>query len=71
MTRPTARYDLHLHTRWSYDATAEPRRYFEAARRRGVRCIAVADHHVLDSRGEVDAIAADFPDVRAIPAAEP
>ena len=70
MTTTTARYDLHLHTRWSYDATATPRRYFEAARQRGVRCIAITDHHVLDALGEVDAIAADFPDVRAIPAAE-
>jgi len=70
MKRPTARYDLHLHTRWSYDATANPRRYFEAARMRGVRCLAITDHHVLDSHGEVAAIAREFPDVRSVPAAE-
>ena len=70
MTTPTARYDLHLHTHWSYDATANPRRYFEAARRQGLRCIAITDHHVLDSLGEVDAIAKDFPDIRAVAAAE-
>lgn len=68
--QPPAIYDLHLHTRWSYDATANPRRYFEEACRRGVRCIAITEHHVLDSLGEVMAIAKDFPDVRAIPAAE-
>ena len=70
MTRPTARYDLHLHTRWSYDATANPRRYFESARERGVRCLAITDHHVLDSRGDVDVTAREFPDVRSVPAAE-
>jgi predicted metal-dependent phosphoesterase TrpH len=35
-----------------------------------VRCIAITDHHVLDSLEEVQSTARDYPDVRAIPAAE-
>ena len=63
-------YDLHLHTYWSYDATANPKNYFQRARELGVRCIAIADHHVLDSLEEVMQIAQDYPDVRTIPSAE-
>jgi predicted metal-dependent phosphoesterase TrpH len=63
-------YDLHLHTYWSYDATTDPARYFERARVLGMRCIAITDHHVLDSLGEVSEIASAYPDVRAIPSAE-
>jgi predicted metal-dependent phosphoesterase TrpH len=65
-----ASYDLHLHTYWSYDATTDPRRYFERARVLGTRCIAITDHHVLDSLDEVLEIAAAYPDVRVIPSAE-
>lgn len=63
-------YDLHLHTYWSYDATADPRNYFQRARELGARCIAIADHHVLDSLEEVIEIAQEYPDVQTIPAAE-
>ena len=63
-------YDLHLHTYWSYDATTHPENYFKRARELGVRCLAVADHHILDSLEEVLEIAQDYPDVRVIPAAE-
>jgi len=63
-------YDLHLHTYWSYDATAHPENYFKRAQELGVRCFAVADHHVLDSLEAVRQIALDYPDVRVIPAAE-
>jgi predicted metal-dependent phosphoesterase TrpH len=65
-----ASYDLHLHTYWSYDATTDPERYFRRARALGMRCIAITDHHVLDSLDEVLDISAGFPDVRVIPAAE-
>jgi predicted metal-dependent phosphoesterase TrpH len=65
-----ASYDLHLHTHWSYDATAHPRTYFEQARVLGVRCIAITDHHVLDSLPEVLRIAEGYPDLQIIPAAE-
>jgi predicted metal-dependent phosphoesterase TrpH len=65
-----ASYDLHLHTYWSYDATTDPERYFQRARSLGMRVIAITDHHVLDSLDEVSRIAANYPDVRAIPSAE-
>lgn len=63
-------YDLHLHTYWSYDATAHPENYFKRARELGVKCLAIADHHVLDSLEEVMEVAQDYPDVRVIPSAE-
>jgi len=63
-------YDLHLHTYWSYDATAHPENYFKQAQKLGVRCFAIADHHALDSLEEVLGLAQDYPDVRVIPAAE-
>jgi predicted metal-dependent phosphoesterase TrpH len=65
-----ASYDLHLHTYWSYDATTDPERYFSRASALEMRCIAITDHHVLDSLDEVLRIAARYPDVRAIPSAE-
>jgi len=67
---PHASYDLHLHTYWSYDATTDPSRYFQRARALKTRCIAITDHHVLDSLDEVLRIAAEYPDVRTIPSAE-
>ena len=63
-------YDLHLHTYWSYDASTNPERYFQRARELGVRCLAITDHHVLDSLDEVQAIALSYPEVRHIPSAE-
>ena len=65
-----ASYDLHLHTYWSYDATTDPERYFQRARSLGMRCIAITDHHVLDSLDEVLDVAARYPDLRTIPSAE-
>jgi predicted metal-dependent phosphoesterase TrpH len=65
-----ASYDLHLHTYWSYDATAHPKSYFCRARALGLRCIAITDHHVLDSLPEVLQLAEAYPDVQAIPSAE-
>ncbi len=65
-----ARYDLHLHTCWSYDATARPENHFKRAHALGVRCITITDHHVLDSLEEVLEIAQDYPEVRVVPSAE-
>ena len=70
MSQPTALYDFHLHTRWSYDATARVEAYFAAARRYGVRCLAITDHHLIDGLDEVHAVAREYPEVRVIRAAE-
>lgn len=70
MTRKTAVYDLHLHTGWSYDATASVAAYFKAARRLGVRCIAITDHHLADGLDEVQTEARGYPEIRVIRASE-
>ena len=66
----SARYDLHLHTYWSYDALAQPENHFKRARDLGVACFAVTDHHVLDSLPEVLEIAQSYPEIRVVPSAE-
>ena len=65
-----ATYDLHLHSHWSYDALASVESHFRRAEELGVGCIAIAEHHVLDSQGEAREAAQRHPDVRCIPAAE-
>ncbi len=70
MSQPTALYDLHLHTGWSYDATSEVESYFTAARRHGVRCLAITEHHLIDGLSEVREVARHYPEVRVIRAAE-
>ncbi len=67
---PPAPFDLHLHSCWSYDARAEVEAHFIRARESGVAVIALTEHHHLDSLGEVLEVAARYPDIRAIPAAE-
>lgn len=73
MNEPSANlspYDFHLHTWWSYDATAELEDHFRQARRLGLTSIAITEHHHLDSLPAVLEVAARYPDVRAVPAAE-
>lgn len=65
-----ASYDLHLHTCWSCDATAEPEMYFRRAREIGVRLMAITDHNNFDSTREVLAEAEEYPEIRIIIAAE-
>lgn len=65
-----ATYDLHLHTHWSYDATAEAEEHFRRARELGVRCLAITEHHNLDSWEDVQAVAADYPEIAVVRAAE-
>lgn len=65
-----AAYDLHLHTAWSYDASAPVDGYFALARQLGIRCLTITDHHVLDSLAEVVAAARVHPEIAAIPSAE-
>ena len=68
--RVPAKYDLHLHTFWSYDATAHIENHFKRARELGVRCISITEHHVLDSMADVLECAKDYPEVKSIPSAE-
>jgi predicted metal-dependent phosphoesterase TrpH len=65
-----ASYDLHLHSYWSYDASARPESYFQYAKASGAGCIAITDHHVLDGQEEFLAAAAGYPEVRLILGAE-
>lgn len=69
-SQPTASYDLHLHTYWSYDAAAHPATYFERAEMLEMRCIAITEHHVMDSLDEVAATARRYPRVRWAPGGE-
>ena len=68
--RRGATYDLHLHTYWSYDASAQVETHFNRARELGMRCLAITEHHVLDSQEEVMKVAEGYPDIHVIPAAE-
>lgn len=65
-----AGYDLHLHTYWSYDATAEPESYFRRAAELGVTCLAITEHHNMDSWEEIEPMARRYPEIRWIRAAE-
>jgi predicted metal-dependent phosphoesterase TrpH len=65
-----AHYDLHLHTFWSYDATAQVENHFIRARELGVRCLAITEHHVLDSFADVLECAKHYPEIKSIPSAE-
>ncbi len=65
-----ASYDMHLHTCWSYDGTAEPELYFKRARELGTRCLSFTEHHNIDSMKEVSRLAEKFPGIRAVPGAE-
>lgn len=67
---PTASYDLHLHTYWSYDAAAAPASYFRAAEQLGMRCIAITEHHVLDGWEDTLAAARRYPSVNWLLGAE-
>ncbi|MGI5817607.1 MAG: PHP domain-containing protein [Armatimonadota bacterium] len=65
-----AAYDLHLHTGWSYDATATAADLLAAAAAAGVRRVAITDHHVVDGLAEAIEAAAGYPDVTLVCGAE-
>lgn len=66
----TATFDFHLHTCWSYDAITPVERYFQLARERAVKYIAITEHHQMDSFAEVQDAARKYPDISCIPGAE-
>ena len=69
-TQRIAPYDLHLHTYWSYDATANLENHYRRAAALGVKCLAITDHHILDSLPDVLEVSSRYPQVTTIPAAE-
>ncbi len=71
MDRPGLRLDLHNHTAYSSDGVMAPLELLEAARDRGVGCIAVTDHNTVDGALEALALAeADSTLPRVIPGVE-
>ena len=68
--RPRASYDLHLHSYWSYDATARIEAHFKRARELGVRCLAITDHHVFDAFADVLECSKQYPEVTSILSSE-
>jgi predicted metal-dependent phosphoesterase TrpH len=56
---PSGRYDLHIHSRRSYDCLMTPRGIVKAARRRGLSGIAVTDHGTIAGGLETRAVAPD------------
>jgi predicted metal-dependent phosphoesterase TrpH len=66
----TASFDFHLHTYWSYDAITPVEMYFRLARERGVKYIAITEHHQMDSFPEVQEVAREYPDISYLPGAE-
>jgi hypothetical protein len=65
-----ASFDLHLHSHWSYDATATVDELFAAAEAANVGTIAITDHHVIDGIADVIAASAQYPDITVVSAAE-
>lgn len=53
-----AQYDLHLHSFWSYDASASVEYYFEQAAKLKMKAIAITDHHNFDAVSDVRAASA-------------
>lgn len=68
MTNATPRYDLHMHSRRSYDSFSTPEGIVKAALARGLSGIAVSDHGTI--AGAVDARAAAGERLLVIIAAE-
>lgn len=70
MAEQLASFDFHLHSCWSYDATAPVEDYFIMAEKLGVSHIAVTDHHQMDSLPEAVEAAKKHPEINYIPGAE-
>lgn len=61
-------FDLHCHTRHSFDCTSDVRRVVELARRRGLRGLAITDHET--AAGGLEAMRYAGPDFLVIPGFE-
>ena len=51
------RADLHLHTRYSYDASSSLRAIIDKCRKAGINCVAVTDHNEIEGALALKAIA--------------
>jgi predicted metal-dependent phosphoesterase TrpH len=51
------RVDLHLHTRYSYDASSSLRAIVTKCQRTGITCVAVTDHNEIDGALALQALA--------------
>jgi predicted metal-dependent phosphoesterase TrpH len=67
---PRRRFDLHVHSWYSYDAHLSPEELFAAAEGAGIEALAIADHHNMDGFAAFAEAAAAHPAVRWIPAME-
>jgi len=66
----TASFDLHMHSYWSFDSDVPPIMYFEIAKQKGLKCIAITDHYGIDGLPEFAAIAKNYTDIVFITAFE-
>ncbi|HUW72063.1 MAG TPA: PHP domain-containing protein [Candidatus Humimicrobiaceae bacterium] len=53
--------DLHCHTGYSYDSTAEPEEMIEAALQKGINCLAICDHGEIKGAQKAIEYAKDKP----------
>ncbi len=70
MTASKSRYDLHLHSHWSYDTSEPLESFFRAAFNSGLSCIAITDHNNWDCIGEATVLADRYPSVRFVAGSE-
>lgn len=70
MDTPTAAYDLHIHSCWSYDAKNLPEFYFQKAKELDLKAFAITDHHNFDVLPSLFELAEKYPGVPFFTGAE-
>ncbi len=54
------KYDLHIHSKYSYDSLATPKRIIKIAKKLGLKGIAITDHDTIKGAVEASKIAKDI-----------
>ncbi len=54
------KYDLHIHSKYSYDSLATPKRIVKIAKKSGLKGIAITDHDTIKGAVEASKIAKDI-----------